>query len=200
MHRLFLILSVICATNGYHYNGYPLFTERSSAPRYPSYCCPLEWVDMTQGEELPKDWIHAGTFEGRNFFFSRGAKGGAITAIKSSRNDEPPYAFGWDTPNPFPILTNPNKCHIDWYTKKARQDAPRSNEEIFFPSTGFSQYGSYAQFHGRPGFTDSVGDFANMTSLSSYDWFKSGGVKVMFVDCKKSFPNMYSFKLVKLLL
>ena len=206
MHRLVLILSVICATNGYHYNGYPYYEESEEertwreAPHYPSYCCPLEWVNMTQGEELPKDWIRAGTFLGRNFAFSRGAKGHEVTAVKSSRKDEPPYAFGFSTSNPFPILTNPNKCHIDWYETTRGLHFPQPNEEIFFPSTGYTQYGSYAHFQGRPGMMDYSGDFFNiMTSLSSYDWYKSGGVKVMFVDCKKSFRNMYSFKLVKLL-
>ena len=55
----------------YHYNDLPYHTWWKEAPRYPDWCCPLEWTNMVQGEELPKDRINAGTFMNRDFAFSR---------------------------------------------------------------------------------------------------------------------------------
>ena len=196
-----LILTLLSVAHGYHYNGYPYSTKWPEAPRYPDYCCPLEWVNITRGQELPKDWIHAGTFRGRNFAFTRTDQSdwSFTTGVKSSRKEEPPYGFYWTVPNPFPILTNPNKCVIDWYTTKAHQDIPQSNDEIFFPSTGVTKYGSYAQNGGMPGMMDyRDGDFLKMTSLSTGEWYRVGGVKLMYVDCQKSFQSMYNYKLINI--
>ena len=194
-----LILTLLSVAHGYHYNGYPYSSEWPEAPRYPDYCCPLEWVNITRGQELPKDWIYAGTFMDRNFAFTRADQSGwsFATGVKSSRKEDVPYGYGATVPNPFPILTNPNKCIIDWYTTKARQDIPQSNE-IFLPTTGTSKYGSYAQYEGIPGLMSTNGHFAKMKSLSSYEYYARAGVKLLYVDCKKSFQSMYDYKLVNI--
>lgn len=57
--------------SAYHYNEYPYNFNWKEAPRYPDYCCLLEWTNITQGQELPKDWIHAGKFMNRDFAFTR---------------------------------------------------------------------------------------------------------------------------------
>ena len=197
MIKIVFLLSVFVATNCYHYNGYPYSISWPEAPHYPSYCCPLEWVNMTRGQELPKDWIKAGTITGRDFAFTR-TDPYLYVGAKSSRKEDDPYGIGWTVPNPFPILTNPNKCHIDWYTTIAHGDVPEPSEEIFFPSTGNTEYGSYAQHDGVPGLMASDGDMAKMKSMSDYEWYKESGVRLLYVDCKKSFKSMYDFKLSKL--
>ena len=141
-----LIFSVLTVVHSYHYNFYPYNENWKEAPRYPDHCCPLEWINITRRQELPKDWVHAGTFKGRNFAFTRTGHHGYYSfsiGVKSSRKEDAPYGFYRQVPNPFPILTNPNKCVIDWYTTKSHKDIPKSNDEIFFPSTGHSKYGSY---------------------------------------------------------
>ena len=135
--------------------------------------------------------------DGRNFAFTR--CNDLTVGVKSEREDDDPYGLNCDSvPDTFPILTNPNKCHIDWYTTNGHQDIPESNEEIFFPTTGYTQYGSYAQHDGIPGTMYHDGDMVKMTSANSYEYYKGDGVKLLFVDCQESVKSMYKFKLRKI--
>lgn len=181
----------------YHYNDFPYNATWKEAPKYPNWCCPLEWTNMTQGEELPKDWVHAGTFMDREFAYSRSVPY-FHTAVKSSNPSEAAYGYWYSTPNPFPILTNPNQCHLDWYTTKYWKDIPPKNESIFYPTTGFTSYGSFAQYQSTPGRMYSDGDFMKMKSLTDYEWIRQGGVKLLYVNCLKSVTKMSTAKLVRL--
>lgn len=98
----------------YHYNDFPYRNDWKDAPKYPDYCCPLEWTNMTQGKKLPKDWIHAGTFMNRDFTFARNNNPNLVhTTVKSENIRD---AFHWyEKDNHCPTLTNPNHRHIDRY-------------------------------------------------------------------------------------
>ena len=48
-----------------------------------------------------------------------------------------------------------------------------------------------------PGLMGSAGDMRKMTSLSSYEDYRGSGVKLLYVDCKKSFKSMYTNSKIK---
>ena len=133
----------------------------------------------------------AGTFAGRDFAFTRNWPSKTLgVGVKSERKHDDPYGFGDPVPNPFPILTNPNKCHIDWYTTEYVKEVPESNDEIFLPSTGYTKFGSYAQYNDIPAGMGQFGWIYTMKSMSQWEHYKGSGVKLLFVDCKKSFGSM----------
>ena len=55
-----------------------------------------------------------------------------------------------------------------------------------------------AQYDGIPGFMNTNGNFAKMTSLSTHGWYRVDGVKLLYVDCKESFSSMHYHKLINI--
>ena len=78
---------------------------------YPSMCCQLEWTNINQGENLPKDYVKAGTFLNCDWAYV-GTKAGRL-GIKSDQSSEAPNWLGFNSGkvNPYPILTKSKQMY-----------------------------------------------------------------------------------------
>lgn len=181
-------LSVIILSDGYPYNDFKYASDWPQAPRYPENCCQLEWRNITRNDPLPDDYVQAGSVFNRNWAFTR--TNYPSTAAKSDQKGEEPNWLGLTArrQEPYPILVNPNKCSIGWYTTKVNKEKIPENKDWFFPSLGVSEYGDFLRYQGSPARNHrGSGDVLLMETTSR--WKLAGfpsHYDILYVDCKKS--------------
>lgn len=190
--KFFFFTGFLALSVGYPYNNHKYFDDGLKNP-YPNTCCQLEWTDISKGDPLPDDYVNAGKFRNRDWAFI-GKKFGYIAA-KSDQAWEEPNWMGDVKVNPYPILTNPNKCSLGWHrTRFNKEEIPR-NQEWFFPPLRMDRWMSFGQYQGIPAIIRFDGDVYTLSSLTDYKVSKPENYDLLYVDCKKSIPSMSKAKL-----
>ena len=160
---------------------------------YPSTCCQLGWTDINPGDNLPKDYVKAGTFLNRNWAYV-GIEGGRL-GVKSDQSSEEPNWLGFHElkVNPYPILTNPKNCTIGWYTTRTSKEKVPMNPDWHFPRVdGNSKYGDFGRYNGSPSNVDFTGHVFTPRSLTGEQFSFPQNYDLLYVDCKKSILSMTS--------
>ena len=103
-------------------------------PDWPDHCCQLQLERHEVGQLLPKDTIYAADVKGKRWGYAVDQHQEYGVQTISEKFTEPPVLFKEndclaDKRPIFQVLTNPNKCAIDWYTT-------RYKDEMFVNSTG----------------------------------------------------------------
>ena len=190
--KFFFFTASLALSTGYPYNDHKYFFPGLKNP-YPDTCCQLEWTDISQGDPLPEDYVHAGRFMNRDWAFL-GTEYGNIAA-KSNRSVEEPNWMMAIRVRPYPILTNPNKCSLGWYrTRFNKEEIPR-NQEWFFPPLSVERWVSFGQYQGIPAKIWNNGDVDTLSSLMGGTKSKPENYDLLYVDCKKSILSMSKAKL-----
>ena len=186
------LLASITVSIAYPYDGHK-YLDRVEP--YPLTCCHLEWTDINPGDKLPKDYVKAGTFLNRDWAYV-GMKNGFLGA-KSDQSSEEPNWIGFPEykVNPYPILTNPNKCYIGWYTTRFNNEELPWNPDWHFPRVMFFHTnGDFARYQGTPSWSDRFG-VRTISSLTERTISKAEHYDLLYVDCKKSILSMSRAKL-----
>lgn len=189
MNILHVFTTVTCfaiISNAYPYNDHKYFMNLKNP--YPANCCQLEWTDINQGDSLPANYVEAGIFLNRSWAFI-GADFGKVS-VKSNISHEYPNwisdnKHSWKV-NPYPILTNPNKCHTGWYTTKYNAEKTPKNSDWFFPPLSPFETGDFARLNGAPSHIYGSGYLDTINSLYGYKETKPKHYDLLYVDCKKS--------------
>lgn len=196
-----VILSLL--TFRYVLSSYPFNYFEDTYKRYPDDCCQLEWEEIRLGEELPKDSVIAGTFSKKKWAYMRdhdphwNTNG---TAVKSEDVNQKPHLLGhatYERSTIYPILVNPNRCIMGWYTTKSHGEKLPKNDHWFIPTHQQSEFGEFSKRRSTPGRILPDGSFISMFTLNSgITWQEKNGagVDVLYVDCFKSLQKMSSAK------
>ena len=190
----FLTISAsISVSIAYPYDDHKYFRYVGS---YPSTCCQLEWTDINPGVNLPKDYVKAGNFLNRDWAYV-GLDGGYLGAKSDQSSEEPNWLdFPDKKVNPYPILTNPNKCTVGWYTTRFSKEEVPLNPDWHFPRVwGTHNYGDFGRYQGSPSFVYHSGNVFTASSLTGATYSTPENYELLYVDCKKSILSMSSAKL-----
>lgn len=187
---LAILFYIGVVSTAYKYNDFKHF-HFSFKQRYPDTCCQLEWIDIKQGDALPKDYVLAGKFMNRNWAYI-GGKWGSL-AVKSDQADEKPNWIGNDDNKvyPYPILTNPNNCKIGWYKTRFNGEGLPKNSDWHFPRLDHGTKGDFGQLNGIPSKVIFTGSVDTISSLTDFTRSKPDHYELLYVDCKKSMPKTF---------
>ena len=155
MELLWLLLLVLHLQTIQAYNFNQLsFDYVSSFNIYPDSCCQLEWQNITLGQQLPPDYVQAGEYLGQKWAYTLSRY--PWIALKPQNQHQPPnwlYLRGEyrSKDGPWPILVNPNKCVIGWYSTQYLKESKPQNKSWFFPNANYHEFGAFARRGNIPG-------------------------------------------------
>ena len=149
---LFSLVLTLQAIQAFNFNQLP-FRQRPFSI-YPDSCCQLEWQNITLGQRLPPDYVLAGEYWGQKWAYSVSRY--PEVALKPQNEHQPP---NWlceleryrNQDGSWPILVNPNKCVIGWYSTQYFKESKPENKNWFFPNSDYNKYGAFARRGNIPG-------------------------------------------------
>ena len=197
--QIFLVVLFAGSLQAYNFNQ---ASSSSSWNKYPNSCCQLEWEDIYQGQDLPKDYVLAGYYNGYKGAFTVSKL--PSTAIKFNGYSSPDWrckdTAGIPT-GPWPILVNPNQCVLGWDKIKYRQ-APKPNQgKWFFPNVDYHPSGGFARHGNTPARIDGTG-YARPAYSLCWQWYhydpNTYNIELLYVDCVKSLTKMSNAQLINI--
>lgn len=196
-------------------------------PQWPEQCCKLELEKHIFGNVLPDDVIFGGSVNGKRWGYMVDRNENYEVVGITEQFDELPVRLAqtekcsnYTSKCEYEILTNPNKCAIDWYTTRYAGEkffnssgVSMRSDQIFVPAyNGFY----FATRNVTDGDIPEGADPANVKAgqqwpavlykgawntcsrTGSQRTGNKAGTKVMYVDCVKSLVTMSKSELVNI--
>lgn len=169
---------------------------------WPDYCCKLSWEKIGSDGYLPKNFIEAGNIGGQPWAYAMVVGSPYMYVLQESPINK--YMYNTASCSDMAgktesyILTNPNKCKINWYKKRYEDEVFnatftghlfKSGQE-FAPSVANQYFLRYINSSDQiPGVIDT--DYRQMgTFCPNETTFKFSMFEILTVDCLKSLVSM----------
>ena len=151
---LFFLLLTLQTIQAFNFNQLSFVHSKEPFNIYPDSCCQLEWKNITLGQRLPPDYVLAGEYWGQKWAYT--VSRFPAVALKPQNQHQPPnWLCELDKyrikDGPWPILVNPNKCVIGWYSTQYFKESKPENKNWFFPNPDWHEYGAFARRGNIPG-------------------------------------------------
>ena len=152
--RLFFVVLILQTIQAYNFNQ---LSFPNSKNYYPDSCCQLEWQNITLGQRLPPDYVLAGQYWGQKWSYTVNRFPGIALKPQNERQS-PNYLCSGNgakmKDDLWPILVNPNKCIIGWYSTEYFGESKPENKNWFFPRPLGKEYDFFAKRGNIPGRID----------------------------------------------
>lgn len=199
------VLSLSCVASSSFSDGFP---------SWPQHCCPLQLQEILFGTSLPRDAVVAGNVMGKKWGYAVDRTEELMPIFISEDFRERPvraspthHCSTEATRTTYEVLTNPNRCVIDWYTT-------RYESEQFVDGSGVTIGDGRGFMPAYNGFffarmpNTSYGDLPAVSlngetfgcRNETFDVLTTSlpGTQVLFVDCLQSLRTMSQARLVNM--